>query len=208
MQIRLSRLAVAGVVAALSAFAPRAAWAQEGLQEFGMKAGVNFSTLKFGDPEVTEGDDPNRRAGFTAGVYLARRIHRALSFQGEALIWVKGAEFETSKLRLTYFEVPLLARINLRQPIANPVHLLTGPALAFKLDASATFDGVSVDVGGDYENFDVGWVAGGGVDFDSFVIDARYVWGLLNAPRGVPVNAPKIRNETFVIMVGLKLGRR
>jgi hypothetical protein len=208
MHTRVSSVAAAGVLAVLTMVAPRPAWAQEGLQEFGMKAGVNFSTLKFGDPEVVEGDEPNRRAGFTAGIYLARRVHRALAFQGEALVWVKGAEFDSEKLRLTYLEVPLLARINLRQPIDHPVHLLTGPALAFKLDASATFDGVSVDVGGDFENFDVGWVLGGGVDFDSFVIDARYVWGLLNAPRGVPVNAPKIRNESFAIMVGLTLGRR
>jgi hypothetical protein len=207
MRTRVAFTAAGLAVVLGVAVLPAAAFAQDPSQEYGMKAGVNFSTLTFTDADPRSVDD-GRRAGLVAGVYLTRSVWRALGVQGEALLSLKGTDAGDTSLRVTYFEVPLLGRIDFDAPIEAPIHVVFGPSLGFKLDASQSAPLFSDDVGTDIENFDIGWLAGAGVTLDSFVIEGRYTWGFLNVPRGVLVDEPRIRNETFAIMVSLRLGGR
>jgi len=83
-----------------------------------------------------------------------------------------------------------------------------GPSLGFKVDASQSAPLLSDDVGTNIENFYIGWLVGVGVSVDNFVIEGRHTCGFLNVPRNISANDPRIRNETFAIMVSLRLGRR
>lgn len=210
-----SRLVV--ICAALLVLSPGAAGAQppstssvqtpsgpDSAQSVGVKIGVNFSNLTFDEDEAT-GPATDRRAGFSGGMFLTRHVWRWLAVQGEALMTVKGAEAEQTKIRLTYLEVPLLARASLSTPARTPIHLFTGPALAFKIDASESDALGSRDIGATIANFDAGWVIGGGVDLAEFVFDVRYTWGLLSVPKDAPPESKKVRNESFTIMAGMKI---
>lgn len=180
--------------------------AQQPAEVFGVTIGLNASTLTQ-SPLLADGGDTNRRLGIVGGGYGVWHLYEHLKLQGEALLSLKGAETDTSKVRITYLEVPILARWNFRAWNGRTPFALGGPALAFKLDASASQAGSSRDVGSEIENFDLGWVLGAGLDFDQFVVDARYTWGILNVPRGNPADADRIRNGAFSVLVSLPLRR-
>jgi len=178
-------------------------------QEVGVKGGFSSSSLHIIDD--VEGDQPflRSRPGFVGGLYGVKSLGSSGRFgiQAEGLISMKGARFddgdEDGRVALTYLELPVLARFNLTTAQRIGVHLLTGPAFAFRLAASGE------EEGGESENLeegikptDVGWTIGGGVNVGKAVIDVRYTHGLLDIGRG---EAPPMKNRAVSVMVGFRL---
>ena len=64
--------------------------------------------------------------------------------------------------------------------------------------------GDSIDVGADFERFDVGIVVGAGMDIGQWiVVDGRYNWGLLDVNRNPDVTA-SIKNRALTFMAGVR----
>lgn len=183
---------------------PTRAAAQQPAEQVGAKIGLNLSTLS---QSAGVPDEVNRRIGLAAGGFGVWHLVRGLRLQGEALLSLKGAEAEGSKIRITYLEVPVMARWNLSPSGNRRFHVMGGAALAFKLDASVTADGQSEDVGDEIENLDLGWVVGGGVQIGQVILDARYTWGAMNVPRELAGAADTVKNSVFSVMVGLPFWR-
>jgi hypothetical protein len=205
--MRLRALAAAGglTIVFLTAAGTPAGAQLITVQQSGVKAGLAFTNLTF--PDGDESPETDARAGFTGGVFAVKDLRRGLAIQAEALISAKGATFEDSRLRITYLEFPGLLRYNLaiRALERNPIHLLTGPALAFKIDAALSGDGTSEDVGEDIKSVDVGWVLGAGLDRDAFVVELRYTWGLADVTRDGDAPPDTVRNRSFAIVLGLRI---
>ena len=53
------------------------------------------------------------------------------------------------------------------------------------------------------ERFDLGLVAGAGLEFGRFVIDGRYTWGLSNINKDESEDV-KIKNRVFAVMAGIR----
>ncbi|HUF24710.1 MAG TPA: porin family protein [Vicinamibacterales bacterium] len=207
------RLVIAGAVVASIAALPLPVFAQEG----GLKAGLNLASWSEQDPE--EGVELSRRTGLVAGGWLRTPERSRVSFQIEALYSEKGASLTVdmfdeidAEVRLRYVEVPLLARVDFAPAgSAGRFHLFGGVAPAFRISARASgSDGTnesSADVGDSFETFDLGAVAGAGLEFGRAVIDARYTHGLRSIAKAeaADIEVPTVKNRAFSVMVGFRL---
>ena len=185
---------------ALVLLTPAEAVAQGGL---GLKAGVNFSTLR-GDliDAVIDGSDVEvlqfkTGTGFVAGGFYAIPVGGALYIQPEVLYQRRVSKFDFNELaevlgagaglsasvRAEYLQIPVLLKW---QPGIEGVRatLFAGPALAFRLsaEARAEFMGMTEteDLKDQTASTDFGLVFGAGVAFGSFGLEARYDLGLSN----------------------------
>src|SRR5687767_13160292 len=176
---------------------------------FGVKAGINLAKINF-DPEPDE-DVMDFRRGFVGGLFVVAPMTDLIAFQGEALFSQKGASFDEggdeAEVELDYLEVPLLLRVGRAPSGSTSFHAFAGPSVGLKLRARATstFDGETEDedIGDDVETFDLGLVAGAGVDVGRFTLDGRYTWGLRNVNNLAP-DEVEIKNRVFSIMAGVR----
>ena len=164
-------------------------------RQIGLKAGVNFATA--GGEDV---DEVSSRTAFSAGFFAAIPLSSAIAIQIEALYSGKGPTFDAdgseAQVKVDYFEIPLLFRVNfptggssgfrsLPQQASSGSrivpHLYAGPAVGFKVGCKVTglsagdmdcseqtFEGAHV-VSGDYSG-----ILGGGLDIGDFTVGARY----------------------------------
>jgi outer membrane protein with beta-barrel domain len=189
-----------------------AAAAAPGEMSYGVKAGINISSLKvdFGDASVT-GDG---RAGLLIGPWVARDFNPRFGIQAEGLFTVKGSEFnaedlgfgEDSSFSLSYIEIPVLARANF--PVAPAiVRFLAGPTFAFNVNESVKVGGVKLDADQvPLKAFEMGFAIAGAVEFRKFIVDARYTWGLtdINDSSDIEDADTTVKNGTFSISFGYR----
>ena len=139
--------------------------------EFGVKAGVSFSTLKTGLNAVT---DKSGKTGFNAGVFA--RIGKDLYFQPE-LNYV--AFSDKYKFNSTAFDakfrqlnVPLMAGYKIVNTDELIFRVSAGPDLYYNLKKPIAPGGFK------YKDLTAGGVVNAGVDIGSLTFDARYSLGL------------------------------
>jgi opacity protein-like surface antigen len=172
---------------------------------FGIKAGVNASTLSTEDSLL----DTSSIWGAVGGLFVARNITDNAGIQLEALFSQRGAlDTSTSsetRLRLTYLDLPLTARFG--STMSNDVHFhaFTGPQVGIKLSAKAKNDflGVEEDLDEEVKSWDFGWTLGAGVEMNNLSLDARYTLGLTNIDASQSSDG-SIKNRTFTVLVGYR----
>jgi hypothetical protein len=197
------------MVTAVCLSLPALASAQAGETEYGVKAGINISSLKLESEGTSITGDG--RAGFLGGFWVARDFNPRAGIQVEALFSQKGSEFgegvidiEDASFNLTYIEFPALARINFPVSPAT-VRVLAGPTFAFHVNETIKFGGVELDADQvDLETFEMGFALGGAVEFKKFIVDARYTWGLTNINGSEDESEPTAKNNTFSISFGYR----
>lgn len=155
----------------------------------GVKGGVNLATLQ----NHGDGAEPDvkSRVGLVAGMFVTLPLTSWLELQPEALYAAKGAKLDATGVKiqavLDYLEVPVLARLSRRAGGTWRYYAAAGPSLALRLRAKSRTDfGTSIeeiDIGNQVERLDLGVAAGGGVEFGSLVIDARYNRGFRDIDR-------------------------
>lgn len=171
---------------------------------FGVKAGVNSSTLSTDDDAV----DVSSRWGAVAGLFAGRNISENVGIQLEGLFSQRGAKDNTSgsdtTLRLTYLDVPLTARFGSTSTNNVHFHAFTGPQLGIKLSAKAKDDllGVEIDLDDDVKSWDFGWTIGAGVEMNRLSLDARYTMGLTDIDDSDTDASTK--NRTFTVLLGYR----
>lgn len=171
---------------------------------FGVKAGVNSSTLSSDDDLL----DVGSRWGAVAGLFAGRNMSENLSLQLEALFSQRGANDKTSgsdtSLRLTYLDVPLTARFGSTTANNMHFHAFTGPQLGIKLSAKAKDDflGTEIDLDDEVKSWDFGWTVGAGVEMNRISLDARYTLGLTNIDNSD--SDASIKNRTFTVLLGYR----
>lgn len=130
------------LVAALAVFGFTNANAQD--LNFGAKAGVNFANIG-GD----ESDDYDGKTGFHLGLVAEIMLTDQFAFQPEILYSAQGAraeetyredgfeEFYEADLKLSYINIPLLAKYY----IAEGLSLQLGPQIGFLVSANSDYTG-------------------------------------------------------------------
>lgn len=147
------------------------------LPSFGLKGGVNFSTLN-------NADDTELTAGFIGGAYVKLNIPASpVSIQPELLYAQYGADSESGdgSLEIDYIQVPVLLNFGFNPP-ASPIKpkVYFGPYLGFKTNAEADFEEITFDIDDSVKDTDFGVAVGAGVEISRFSIDLRYTAGLVN----------------------------
>ncbi len=181
----------------------RPGFAQE-LVTAGPKAGLNLSTLAGKDAE-----NATVAPRFMGGVFVSVKPSRQFGLQAEVNYHQKGAKVRTgilttSQLQLSYIEVPIMARFVYYARGKTLPYLSTGPSFNLLLNARNPTLREPV-VTQQYERFDFGWAAGGGLEIDLknkwWIIDLRYTHGLLNLAN--QANPPVVRNAVFTLSMAL-----
>jgi hypothetical protein len=175
----------------------------------GIKAGVNFANINIEGDGVDVSFD--NRTGLVAGGFVVWPVNTVFGVQTEALYSQKGAKIEedgaTGTLKLDFLEVPVLARFSSPASNGASFHVFGGPSFGFRLRArsESEFEGdsESEDISDDVERFDLGLVAGAGVEMGRLVVDGRYTWGMTNLNKD-PEDDVKIKNRVFSIMAGIR----
>jgi hypothetical protein len=171
---------------------------------YGVKAGVNVANLSFdADTDVSS----KGRIGLLAGVFVTIPIGGWLTVQSEAIYTAKGATLDIADLESTYLvdylEVPVLLRVEL----PRRAYAVAGPSMAYRIRARnrVAFDGSTeeIDLGGDVESFDLGIVAGVGLDIGRWVLDGRYTHGLSDSDADTTDDV-RIRNRVVSLAAGFR----
>jgi len=122
-------------------------------------------------------------SGWMAGIWFGGNRNGILGVMGELSYVVKkvkpvGGDDEPT-VELGYIEIPVLLRINIGQASANGfrVYGLVGPVFDFKVSDNRDDFGFDDNA---FESFDVGILAGGGVEVARLAFEVRGNWGLRN----------------------------
>jgi outer membrane immunogenic protein len=173
---------------------------------FGIKAGVNASTLSTEDSLL----DTSNIWGAVGGIFTGRNISENVGIQLEGLFSQRGAK-DTSlgtsetRIRLTYLDVPLTARFGTTTTNDVHFHAFTGPQFGIKLSAKAKNDfiGNEEDLDEEVKSWDFGWTIGAGVEMNNVSLDARYTLGLTNIDASQSSDG-SIKNRTFTVLAGYR----
>jgi hypothetical protein len=172
---------------------------------FGVKGGVNFSTIT-GD----DFDSPDSRTGFHVGVMGEMPLTSMFSIQAEALYSAQGFDFDyegsdgdNAEFQLDYINVPVLAKIYVLKGLSIEV----GPQFSFlvndEVDLNPNSDDGDIDLDGtDFEanSFDLG--VAGGLTFQTemgLFASGRYTMGLTDIYDDIDS-----KNSVFQIGIGYK----
>jgi hypothetical protein len=188
---------------------PAAALAQDAPVQVGVKVGVNVSNVKvdFDGDEVT-GDN---RTGFLAGLFVARDFNPRAGVQIEALFSQRGTDFGVddvgfdaeSTFKLTYVDIPVLARINVVSTDRAAFRVLVGPSFGFKASQTIEVGGVEIDDDDvELKSFDMGLSFGAAVEVRNFVIDGRYILGLTDINGSDDEGEPTVKNNGYSFSIG------
>jgi len=182
MKLLLSTLAICCLF-----FASSSLRAQSFTPGFGVKGGINLSTLAVDKDEI---EDANYKTGFTVGLFKNMSLTDNLRLQQELLYTLKGAEYQIMgrdvDASLGYLEAPL----NLQLHLGNlPVYIFGGTHVSYLLNAKYEYSSDFFENGDDIVEFDdldsfkrleFGVQGGAGVNIGKLWIEARLTRGLSN----------------------------
>ena len=180
----------------------------------GLLGGVNFATLKGNDDEGLK-----TRTGLLAGATMVKPFRSGIGLVIDALYSMRGAKADEDGgslvTKVDYIEVPVMLRYDLSSTGNAVPHIGAGVSLAYqtRCRVEASGDGASASVNCSaledeqditFRRFDVGIVAGAGIDFKSgsttYMIGARYTFGLTDL-----TNEANLRNRAFQFFAGVAI---
>lgn len=189
----------------LVSLAPGAAVQPASAQSFGIKGGVNFSTIVATPPEEL-GDTYRSRVGGLGGAFLAFRDASSMSFEVDGQFAMRRFTFGPDiAYAITYIEAPVVARYSFfKRPTMN-VRALAGGVTGFRLTASESVGGDSSSVKDAYKPVDFAIVVGAQAEWNNrWQIEVRYQFGLTEVFE-VTVGALETRQRGLQILVGYRL---
>lgn len=187
-----------------------------------MRFGPSFTTLTsvepFDDTAVTAAYEPT----MNFGGYMTIALTGPLSFQPEVLFAAKGHRIRdkdaqptttsTGELKLPaadrvvlvrYLEFPLLLRLSKRTHENTSLYAIGGPAVAFRRNAVIR----EVADAGRHEDIDdlvsasnLSYIAGAGLQYRRWLLDARFTRGLRNIASGPATVA--VKTGAFSVLMG------
>jgi opacity protein-like surface antigen len=180
--VRISILVLTALALPAARAAAQSQQSYDSPDTYGVKAGVLWSTLDLVIPDAIISE--NQQLGFTAGFFGSTRLAGPLYLDFEVLVTTKGTKYDfadfENELRLTYLELPVLARVGVLRAGAVTAYVSGGPSFAFKLKEVQKEAGEETSVDDEVKKWDIGIAMGGGVSFGSWVVDARYTLGLID----------------------------
>jgi len=168
-------------------------------QTFGLKGGINISSVS--------GDDTEAKVGFGGGLFMNAPIAESFSIQPEILYNMKGAKGSGSidaSLYLDYISVPVMFQYN-----ATPqFYLEAGPEFSFLASSKIKMSGISADTKDLFKSFDLGIGIGAGYYFTpNFGLTARYVAGVTEVLDADADSSDKSTNNVFSVGLAYKFGK-
>ena len=164
--------------------------AQPGATHFGLKAGLNVSSVA-----VSGDNNFNSKLGFYAGGLAHIHINKSWAVQPEIMYSAQGGKDGDQKLNLGYINIP----VQLQYMFDNGFRLQTGPQLGFLTAANVKSGNIKYDVKDGLTNADFSWSFGASyLSKSGLGADLRYNLGLTDIDKSNPV---EYKNQ--VLQLGL-----
>jgi hypothetical protein len=173
----------------------------------GGRVGLNLSAI-FGDSVTGR----VMRVGLNACVFFSDWINDRFGVQPELFLSTKGERWTVDDYsnwtnyatKLTYLEIPVLAKLKIvKNETLVPVFFL-GPDLGLLLSATSEIKGTTLDQASVTKGYDFGVTVGTSLEIrrgtSIIPIDIRYTLGLVNYPKD---ETYKVRNGVFSVSAGL-----
>ena len=150
-----------------------------GQVQFGVKAGLNLSTLY----NPSDSDNPGYKTSFNAGVLVSVPLFPGFYLQPEIMYSGQGYEqsFSTESMHIEtgYLNVPVLFKYQ------HEIGLFaeTGPQIGFLLSANREVGSINTNIKDDFESTDYSWAFGLGYKFLPLPGDRCPNLGLTNTAR-------------------------
>jgi len=186
-------------------------------KQFGVFAGVDFSTFVGSDADLTSiGLNKGSLTGFLGGVFVDVPLGASVMLEPEAFYIGKGAKYSIAEtgfsgditLDVEYIEIPVLLRYNFK-PDGGP-YALIGPDIAFNVSCTASGSGdanlaktdcvnigASAGVPFDATSVTFGGVVGLGFQHQKLGIEGRYEFDFSDAFK----DAGSVRNTVWEILL-------
>ncbi len=141
----------------------------------GIKGGIVFPDFE------SANFDLDGRTGWQAGIFVGGNRDGVVGVQGEFNFLRKRAHADVIPILETtidYLQIPVLLRIHSPSQSAAgfQVYGIVGPSFDFKIREE--IEGLESDLGDPFEAFDMGIIAGAGIEFGTLILEGRYSRGL------------------------------
>ncbi|MET3036556.1 porin family protein [Chryseobacterium sp. NRRL B-14859] len=184
------------LVAGTFAFAQKTSTASSSPVRFGLKAGLNISSVS--------NSDTNSKAGFYGGVFANIPVAQDFSVQPEVLYSGMGGKAKGNsdvKLNLDYISVPVMFQYN---ALPN-LYLEAGPQFSFLINSKVKYQSNSVDAKDSFKTFDFGLGLGAGYYFTPNIgVNVRYVAGLTDIAKNRIGGGDSSKNGVFQVGLAYK----
>ncbi len=158
------------------------------------KVGLNIATLTKAD-----GSDP--RVGFVGGAEFEYQAADIVSLSFGALYSQQGCKYDVSGVKTTskldYINVPVLANVYVAKGLA--VKLGVQPGFNVNSSVKVAKGNTKVETDADAKSVDFSIPVGLSYEYNNFVLDGRYNWGLTKV-----VDGADSKNSVFQITLGYK----
>ena len=155
------------------------------------KVGLNIASL-------TDFDDSDPRFGVVAGAEFMYQATDMVGLSFGALYSMQGAKYDKATTKLDYINVPILANVYVAPGFAVKLGLQPGFNVNSKFKTK--INGNSIETDTDAKTVDLSIPIGMSYEFDNFVIDGRYNWGVTKVAKN-----SDCKNSVFQITLGYKL---
>ena len=162
--------------------------------QFGIKAGANLSNITTDDDNI---EDLEGKIGFQAGAMFKINLTESFAIQPEALFVRKGSKYKYLGADVTsnldYVDVPVLLSI---KPFNLPLSIQFGPQFSYLLGTNVKYENALLGIGTeetyevereDFEDADLGYAVGLGLNFGNSVLDVRFTQGLKEYEKGTQI---------------------
>jgi hypothetical protein len=199
---------------------------------FGIKAGLNMSTMLMKDDDGTYSDDYKSLMGFHVGPTAEFPINDMFSFETGLMLSTKGFKYDytdsymgyeysaKTTTNLMYIDIPLTAKATFDMGGAK-LYGLFGPYIGMgiggKIKAEVTVagdtesDDADINWGSgdddDLKPLDFGVTVGAGLGIKSFEVGLGYALGMANLSPSTDGGA-KISNRVLSLSLGYKFGKK
>jgi outer membrane protein with beta-barrel domain len=186
----------------------------------GVKAGMVLTSVPNAGQVLdqisgVESVDVSAKLGITGGGFVQFAFNDRFSLQPEMLFVMKGVKLDLAAnagnvtANINYLELPLFVRFTRSLNDTLRGFLMAGPAFSVKVGTSATLDGTAgntdLDIDPAIGSRDVGLLFAGGIEWQRFLVEARYALGLNDIATDIYSHEDELRNRAFSVMVGLRL---
>lgn len=168
---------------------------------FGIKGGLNLTTLNVKDPELSY----ESKTGYHAGIFLRSRMDK-VAIQPELLLFTQQGDLEssffgTARESFTYLSIPVILKF---YPVGG-LNIQLGPQFGFLIDGEREYDNFlssgTEDITDHYKKSDVSVSVGGGYDFGfGLGLDVRYNIGVKDINDAA--DGQEARSRIFLLSLG------
>lgn len=155
------------------------------------KLGMNIAS-------ITKSEDGDNRIGLAAGAEFEVGLTDMVGLSGGLLYSMQGEKCGSVTTKLDYINVPILANVYVAKGLAVKMGVQPGFNVNAKVKAKESGVTAEADIDG-VKSIDFSIPVGLSYEFDRFVVDARYNWGITKI-----VSHESCKNSVVQITVGYK----